>query len=159
MSSAADRHERIGQALTALRVNAAVLLRKAAGQPELQAAAREVERQGAAIDRALRALLGPLPPERPTLRAPLHDWLEKWHDAAGAPGRLDVQPPDLRLSPGLSQTLSRMTHDALALATRPLFVSVKIADDDPAVLCWSATEDGTGLRLAARLPLGAGDRR
>ncbi len=155
MTGTADRHERIGQALTALRVNAAVLLRKAAGQPELQAAAREIGRQGAAIDRALRALLGPLPPEP----APLHDWLEKWHDAAGASGRLCVQPPDLRLSPELSQTLSRMTHDALALASRPLTVSVKIADDDPAVLCWSATEDGTGLQLAARLPLGAGDRR
>ena len=47
----AGLYEEIGQALTALRANAAFLLRKSGGQADLQAAARDVETQGAAIDR------------------------------------------------------------------------------------------------------------
>ena len=105
----AELHERIGQVLTALRANAAYLLRTTADRPELQAAARDVELQGAAIDRDLRALLRCLPPEALVGedRVRLHEIPENWQHSAGRAGAA------LRLPDELSQTLCRMIQDAL----------------------------------------------
>ncbi len=162
----AARHERLGQALAALRANVAFLLRKCVGQPALQAAAQDVETQGAAIDRQLRDLLRQIDPApadaAPSVRvqALLHETLENWHDAAHP--QLRVEPPDLRLPGALGQALCRMTLAALELAAaRPdaggLRVAVLIDSADPLNLCWSAHNDA-GLQLSARLPLGEAGR-
>lgn len=158
----AGLYEEIGQALTALRANAAFLLRKSGGQADLQAAARDVETQGAAIDRRLRVLQHQLPAESveatPAVQPMLHGALENWQDVAGvvSPPILHVEPPALRLPRTMVETLCQLSCQALALSAGgpALRVSVLIDFQDSPHLCWSA-ENGTGLRLTARLPLGA----
>lgn len=157
----AGLYEEIGQALTALRANAAFLLRKS-GEAELQAAARDVETQGAAIDRRLRVLQHQLPADSadaaPAVQPMLHAALENWQDVPGvtAPPVLHVDPPALRLSRTMLETLCQLSCQALALSAGgpALRVSVLIDFQDSPHLCWSA-DNGAGLRLTARLPLGA----
>lgn len=157
----AGLYEEIGQALTALRANAAFLLRKS-GEAELQAAARDVETQGAAIDRRLRVLQHQLPADSadacPAVLPMLHAALENWQDVPGvvSPPVLHVDPPALRLSRTMLETLCQMSRQALALSAGgpALRVSVLIDFQDSPHLCWSA-DNGAGLRLTARLPLGA----
>lgn len=157
----AGLYEEIGQALTALRANAAFLLRKS-GEAELQAAARDVETQGAAIDRRLRVLQHQLPADSadaaPAVQPMLHAALENWQDVPGvvSPPVLHVDPPALRLSRTMLETLCQMSRQALALSAGgpALRVSVLIDFQDSPHLCWSA-DNGAGLRLTARLPLGA----
>ncbi|MCK6372647.1 MAG: hypothetical protein L6Q69_00910 [Zoogloea sp.] len=157
----AGLYEEIGQALTALRANAAFLLRKS-GEAELQAAARDVETQGAAIDRRLRVLQHQLPADSadaaPAVQPMLHAALENWQDVPGvvSPPVLHVDPPALRLSRTMLETLCQLSCQALALSAGgpALRVSVLIDFQDSPHLCWSA-DNGAGLRLTARLPLGA----
>lgn len=157
----AGLYEEIGQALTALRANAAFLLRKS-GEAELQAAARDVETQGAAIDRRLRVLQHQLPADSadaaPAVQPMLHVALENWQDVPGvtAPPVLHVDPPTLRLPRTMLETLCQLSCQALALSAGgpALRVSVLIDFQDSPHLCWSA-DNGAGLRLTARLPLGA----
>lgn len=157
----AGLYEEIGQALTALRANAAFLLRKS-GEAELQAAARDVETQGAAIDRRLRVLQHQLPADSadaaPAVQPMLHAALENWQDVPGvtAPPVLHVDPPTLRLPRTMLETLCQLSCQALALSAGgpALRVSVLIDFQDSPHLCWSA-DNGAGLRLTARLPLGA----
>ncbi len=159
--SVAGLYEEIGQALTALRANAAFLLRKSGGQADLQAAARDVETQGAAIDRRLRVLQHQLPADSadaaPAVQPMLHAALENWQDVPGvvSPPVLHVDPPALRLSPTMLETLCQMSRQALALSAGgpALRVSVLIDFQDSSHLCWSA-DNGAGLQLTARLPLG-----
>lgn len=158
----AGLYEEIGQALTALRANAAFLLRKSGGQADLQAAARDVETQGAAIDRRLRVLQRQLPADsadaRPAVLPMLHAALENWQDVPGvtAPPVLHVEPPTLRLSRTMLETLCQLSCQALALSAGgpALRVSVLIDFQDSPHLCWSA-DNGASLQLSARLPLGA----
>lgn len=157
----AGLYEEIGQALTALRANAAFLLRKS-GEAELQAAARDVETQGAAIDRRLRVLQHQLPADSadaaPAVQPMLHAALENWQDVPGvvSPPVLHVDPPTLRLPRTMLETLCQLSCQALALSAGgpALRVSVLIDFQDSPHLCWSA-DNGAGLRLTARLPLGA----
>lgn len=154
-------HEEIGQALTALRANNAFLLRQTAARPELHAAARDVEIQGAQIARSLHALLHPAPlPEEAAqaLQPQLHELLKSWQDSSrqSARCRLEIRPPHLVLPRDLSLTLCRMIHEALQhiarqALTRPVSLSVRVADDDPAVLRWELASES--LCLAASLPL------
>jgi len=154
-------HEEIGQALTALRANNAFLLRQIAARPELHAAARDVEIQGAQIARSLHALLHPAPlPEEAAqaLQPQLHELLKSWQDSSrqSARCRLEIRPPHLVLPRDLSLTLCRMIHEALQhiarqALTRPVSLSVRVADDDPAVLRWELASES--LCLAASLPL------
>lgn len=154
-------HEEIGQALTALRANNAFLLRQTAARPDLHAAARDVEIQGAQIARSLHALLHPAPlPEEAAqaLQPQLHELLKSWQDSSrqSARCRLEIRPPHLVLPRDLSLTLCRMIHEALQhiarqALTRPVSLSVRVADDDPAVLRWELASES--LCLAASLPL------
>lgn len=154
-------HEEIGQALTALRANNAFLLRQTAARPELHAAARDVEIQGAQIARSLHALLHPAPlPEEAAqaLQPQLHELLKNWQDSSrqSARCRLEIRPPHLVLPRDLSLTLCRMIHEALQhiarqALTRPVSLSVRVADDDPAMLRWELASES--LCLAASLPL------
>jgi len=154
-------HEEIGQALTALRANNAFLLRQTAARPELHAAARDVEIQGAQIARSLHALLHPAPlPEEAAqaLQPQLHELLKSWQDSSrqSARCRLEIRPPHLVLPRDLSLTLCRMIHEALQhiarqALTRPVSLSVRVADDDPAVLRWELASES--LCLAASMPL------
>ena len=154
-------HEEIGQALTALRANNAFLLRQTAARPDLHAAARDVEIQGAQIARSLHALLHPAPlPEEAAqaLQPQLHELLKNWQDSARlfACCRLDVRPAHLVLPRDLSQTLCHMIHEALQhiarqSLTRPVSLSVRVADGDPAMLRWELASES--LCLAASLPL------
>jgi two-component system sensor histidine kinase UhpB len=161
-SGLAGLYEEIGQALTALRANAAFLLRKSGGQADLQAAARDVQAQGAAIDRRLRVLQHRLPAEstdpQPLVQPMLHAALENWQDVAGvvAPPILLVDPSALRLPRTMLETLCQFSTQALALSAGgpALRVSVLIDDRKSTHLCWSA-DNGVGLQLTARLPLGA----
>ena len=154
-------HEEIGQALTALRANNAFVLRQTAARPDLHAAARDVEIQGAQIARSLHALLHPAPlPEEAAqaLQPQLHELLKSWQDSSrqSARCRLEIRPPHLVLPRDLSLTLCRMIHEALQhiarqALTRPVSLSVRVADDDPAVLRWELASES--LCLAASLPL------
>ena len=154
-------HEEIGQALTALRANNAFVLRQTAARPDLHAAARDVEIQGAQIARSLHALLHPAPlPEEAAqaLQPQLHELLKSWQDSSrqSARCRLEVRPAHLVLPRDLSLTLCRMIHEALQhiarqALTRPVSLSVRVADDDPAVLRWELASES--LCLAASLPL------
>jgi len=154
-------HEEIGQALTALRANNAFLLRQTAARPDLHAAARDVEIQGAQIARSLHALLHPAPlPEEAAqaLQPQLHELLKSWQDSSrqSARCRLEIRPPHLVLPRDLSLTLCRMIHEALQhiarqALTRPVSLSVRVADDDPAMLRWELASES--LCLAASLPL------
>ncbi len=154
-------HEEIGQALTALRANNAFLLRQTTARPDLHAAARDVEIQGAQIARSLHALLHPAPlPEEAAqaLQPQLHELLKNWQDSARlfARCRLEVRPAHLVLPRDLSLTLCRMIHEALQhiarqALTRPVSLSVRVADDDPAMLRWELASES--LCLAASLPL------
>lgn len=166
MPAVAELYEEFGQALTALRANAAILLRRAGGQPDLQAAARDVETQSAAIDRRLRALLHALPSEpgsgTPSLTARLHAIRKNWQDGGGRifPVEIHVMPPALRVPHVLADALCQMTHQALVLAAgggadAHLVVSVDADDVPHAGLRWIAA-GADGLRLTAHLPL-AGD--
>jgi len=164
---AAELHEQLGQTLTALRANSAFLLRLTADRSDLHAAARDVEIQGAEIGDGLRALrreLDPLQEHAGALQPLLHDIVKSWQDASGLSGdyRLEVSPADLVLPRDLSHSLCHMTHDALKLFARksvagPVRVSVRVADDDPAVLFWEV--GGVGPGFAARLPLDMEGRR
>ena len=154
-------HEEIGQALTALRANNAFLLRQTAARPDLHAAARDVEIQGAQIARSLHALLHPAPlPEEAAqaLQPQLHELLKSWQDSSrqSARCRLEIRPPHLVLPRDLSLTLCRMIHEALQhiarqALTRPVSLSVRVADDEPAMLRWELASES--LCLAASLPL------
>lgn len=157
----AGLYEEIGQALTALRANAAFLLRKSGGQADIQAAARDVETQGAAIDRRLRVLQHQLPADSadaaPALQPMLHAALENWQDVPGvvSPPVVHVDPPALRLPRIMVETLCELSRQALALSAGgpALRVSVLIDFQVSPHLCWSA-DNGAGLQLTARLPLG-----
>lgn len=158
-------HEEIGQALTALRANNAFVLRQTAARPDLHAAARDVEIQGAQIARSLHALLHPAPlPEEggeegaQALQPQLHELLKNWQDSPRqlVCCRLEVRPAHLVLPRDLSLTLCRMIHAALQhiarqALTRPVSLSVRVADDDPAMLRWELASES--LCLAASLPL------
>lgn len=163
MPAVAELYEEFGQALTALRANAAILLRRAGGQPDLQAAARDVETQSAAIDRRLRALLHALPSEpgsgTPSVAACLHARCKSWQDGGGRifPVEIHVMPPALRVPHVLADALCQMTHQALVLAAgggadAHLVVSVDADDAPHAGLRWTAA-GADGLRLTAHLPL------
>ena len=73
-----------------------------------------------------------------------------------APPVLHVEPPTLRLSRTMLETLCQLSCQALALSAGgpALRVSVLIDFQDSPHLCWSA-DNGAGLQLSARLPLGA----
>ena len=73
-----------------------------------------------------------------------------------APPVLHVEPPTLRLSRTMLETLCQLSCQALALSAGgpTLRVSVLIDFQDSPHLCWSA-DNGAGLQLSARLPLGA----
>lgn len=167
MVAVAELYEEFGQALAALRANAAILLRRAGGQPDLQAAARDVEAQSAAIDRRLRALLHALPDEAGSamsdLGARLHTTYKNWQDGGGRvfPVHIQVQPATLRVPHTIADALCQMTYQALVLAASRsadahLEVVVEADDACHAQLRWRAC-GADGLLLTACLPLaGAG---
>ena len=116
----------------------------------------------AETDRRLRVLQRQLPAEsadaRPAVLPMLHAALENWQDVPGvtAPPVLHVEPPTLRLSRTMLETLCQLSCQALALSAGgpTLRVSVLIDFQDSPHLCWSP-DNGAGLQLSARLPLGA----
>jgi hypothetical protein len=103
-----------------------------------------VEIQGAEIGDGLRARAVNWTRCRkmPAPCRPLHD-IEKLAGCVRSVRRLPTrgEPADLVLPRDLSHSLCHMTHDALKLLARkpvagPVRVSVRVADDDPAVLFW-----------------------
>ena len=94
----------------------------------------------------------------PAVLPMLHAALENWQDVAGvvAPPILLVDPSALRLPRTMLETLCQLSTQALALSAGgpALRVSVLIDDRKSTHLCWSA-DNGVGLQLTARLPLGA----
>ncbi len=157
---AIEVHEHFGQGLTALRANIAYLLRQTAETPRLEATAREMEAQAAAIHREVRALLRRLQPdggnasgqERLSLQILLHELVKSWQDAdvQGVAYRLEVTPEDLRLPREISLIVYRMTQEALANIARHsdatrVDISVRLDPDEPATLCWRVSDDGVGI--------------
>lgn len=153
-------HESLGQELTALRANAAYLIRQSGDNPRFVSAARDVDAQGAAVQRTVRSLLVQLQPTvagRETgkddtlpIRPLLHELVKSWQDVPGQNTRfhLDVTPSNISLPRDLGLSVYRMTQEALSNVHRHAAAStvhVCLSANDGGELCWSVTDDGSGI--------------
>lgn len=174
---ARELHDELGQHLTALRVDAAWLARRLAGQPELTGVAAGMGVQCERIQQALRELLTRLRPlgaegEREPLarlRALLESLVAAWGQSPGQPTRctLDFDAgllgPDAPLPRDLVLTVYRISQEALTNVARHAqagraALRVRFVDTGAQgwVLDWSVEDDGIGLPEAAAWRRGNG---
>ena len=167
---ALELHDEFGQRLTALRVDAAWLQRRLAGEPELAAVAAGMAEQCARIQQEVRALLTRLRPPDPggdgegetvgRLRALLQGLVAAWAQAGDRSTRyaLDFDPGGLADATPLPRALVlavyRISQEALtnvarhaqaATARVRLRLEPGPATDAHATLHWCVEDDGRGL--------------
>lgn len=157
---ARELHDEFGQVLTAMRADAAWLIRQTAEQPEVQAVVRELAAHCERIHGDVRDLLHQLRPQDPRveggavpLQRLLDDLLQSWRDRPGQETRLSLHldPAATRIGDEFALTLYRMTQEALtnamrhACATR---VDVAIRIDAHGALEWRVEDDGIGIDVA-----------
>ncbi len=171
---ARELHDELGQHLTALRVDAAWLLRRVAGAPELQSVAGGMGAQCERIQQELRALLTRLRPlgsaadgEDETvgrLRALLESLVAAWGQSPGQPTRftLAFEPGALADEQALPRelvlTVYRISQEALTNVARHAQArrAVLRVRFDAEALDWSVEDDGRGLPDAAASQRGNG---
>lgn len=158
---ARELHDEFGQVLTAMRADAAWLLRRTATDADVQAVVRDIAAHCARIQGDVRELLRELRPqdidaggEAVPLRRLLGDLVQSWRERPGNAARITV---DLALEDGAignerALALYRMTQEALtntmrhALATR---IDIRIGHDADGVLEWCIEDDGVGIEAGA----------
>lgn len=153
---ARELHDEFGQVLTAMRADAAYLVRKSAHAPMLQIVANDLAGHCARIQDEVRHLLHRLRPHgaQPDGRVAclerlLQDLVRCWRDQPGQSVRLDCEV-DLGgaiLGPDLTLTLYRMTQEALTNVMRHAGAgqaAIRIAATGNAVH-WCVQDDGSGI--------------
>lgn len=154
---ARELHDELGQSLTAMRADAAWLLRRTAGQAELHEVVAEMEQQCARVQQDIRNLLGWLGSgdEAPGSGAvPLAELIEtlvdSWRRRPGqiAAYRLALDVDDGALPQGLALNLYRMTQEALTNVARHAAarnVMISLVARPGAEVRWSVCDDGAGI--------------
>lgn len=166
---ARELHDEFGQQLTATRIDAAVLQRRLAQEPDLLELVQGLAERTARMQQDLRSLLARLVPREAADGGArgLLDMLEElaagWRRPGG--GGLDVRVectladgPE-PLSSALTLALYRMSQEAVTNAARhgaasTVTIAIRAQDDD---VEWQACDDGVGLAdPAAALQRGSG---
>lgn len=159
---ARELHDEFGQVLTAMRADAAWLLRQTEGQAEVQAVTRELAAHCERIQGDVRDLLRELRPQDARfegaavpLRTLLEGLLRGWRDRPGQSTRLalhlDAEAEDI--ADDLALALYRMTQEALTNAMRHAHagtVEVLITRGADDTLEWRVEDDGIGVDDAGR---------
>jgi len=159
---ARELHDEFGQVLTAMRADAAWLLRQTEGQAEVQAVTRELAAHCERIQGDVRDLLRELRPQDARfegaavpLRTLLEGLLRGWRDRPGQSTRLALRldAEAEGIADDLALALYRMTQEALTNAMRharagSIEVAITRGGDD--VLEWRVEDDGIGVDDAAR---------
>ncbi|CAG9182503.1 sensor histidine kinase [Cupriavidus pinatubonensis] len=153
---ARELHDEFGQVLTAMRADAAYLVRKSAHAPMLQIVANDLAGHCARIQDEVRHLLHRLRPHggQPDGRVAclprlLQDLVRGWRGQPGQAVRLDcdVDLGGAVLDPDLTLTLYRMTQEALtnvmrhAGASRASICIVRRGNE----VRWCVEDDGSGI--------------
>ncbi|MDF3837539.1 histidine kinase [Cupriavidus basilensis] len=161
---ARELHDEFGQVLTAMRADAAYLVRKSAHEPVLQLVANDLAGHCARIQHEVRHLLHRLRPHgaQPDGRLAsverlLQDLVQAWRDQPGQQVRVDCEVALGGVVPGpdLVLTLYRMTQEALTNVMRHAgarHVAIHIAATPCGEVRWSVEDDGQGIAdIAAAL--------
>ena len=159
---ARELHDEFGQVLTAMRADAAWLLRQTEGQAEVQAVTRELAAHCERIQGDVRDLLRELRPQDARfegaavpLRTLLEGLLRGWRDRPGQSTRLALRldAEAEGIADDLALALYRMTQEALTNAMRHAragSIEVAITRVGDGVLEWRVEDDGIGVDDAAR---------
>lgn len=165
---ARELHDEFGQVLTAMRADAAWLVRQTEGQVQVQAVVRELAAHCERIQGDVRDLLRDLRPQDPQidgepvpLRRLLEDLLQSWRERPAQTTRLSLTL-DARtgaIGGELALALYRMTQEALTNTMRhaqATHVEVSIASDADSVVEWCVEDDGIGIDATAAIHRGNG---
>lgn len=159
---ARELHDEFGQVLTAMRADAAWLLRQTEGQAEVQAVTRALAAHCERIQGDVRDLLRELRPQDARfegaavpLRTLLEGLLRGWRDRPGQSTRLALRldAEAEGIADDLALALYRMTQEALTNAMRHAragSIEVAITRVGDGVLEWRVEDDGIGVDDAAR---------
>ncbi|MCP3023154.1 histidine kinase [Cupriavidus basilensis] len=155
---ARELHDEFGQVLTAMRADAAYLVRKSAHEPVLQLVANDLAGHCARIQHEVRHLLHRLRPHgvQPDGRLAsverlLQDLVQAWRDQPGQQVQVDYAVALGGVAPGpdLILTLYRMTQEALTNVMRHAGarrVAIRIAATAAGqAVRWSVEDDGQGI--------------
>lgn len=149
---ARELHDEIGQALTALKLEAQVLARQLAGGESARLAAIvSLADRTLAQTRNLSLDLRPPQLDHLGLAATLRDTLQRVAGPAGIAARLVVEPEDIALERGLATAAFRVAQEALTnavrhAAARNLVVELRATRD---TLELAVSDDGRGFELEA----------
>ncbi|WP_354685072.1 histidine kinase [Cupriavidus necator] len=160
---ARELHDEFGQVLTAMRADAAYLVRKSAHAPMLQIVANDLAGHCARIQDEVRHLLHRLRPHggQPdgrlaSLERLLQDLVRSWREQPGQSVRLDceVDLGGAALGPDLTLALYRMTQEALTnvmrhAGARSAAIRIAITGDageaGDGTVRWAVEDDGRGI--------------
>jgi two-component system sensor histidine kinase UhpB len=156
MRIARELHDEFGQALTALRADAAWLGRKVTADPETGAVVAGIAAHCERMHLDIRSLLGRLRPyDRGeggdvSLGRLLEDLVRSWNDRPGQATRfrLDYEPRDMRLPNELALGIYRLTQEALTNSVRhaqATQTSVTLRAHPDGSVDWSVQDDGVGI--------------
>jgi len=161
---ARELHDEFGQVLTAMRADAAYLVRKSAHESMLQLVANDLAGHCARIQSEVHQLLhrlrphGTLPDGRmASVERLLQDLVRSWRDQPGQQVHLDCEIALDATAPGpdLVMTLYRMTQEALTNVMRHAGahrVAVRVCATAHGEVCWCVEDDGRGIAdIAAAL--------
>lgn len=158
---ARELHDEFGQVLTAMRADAAWLLRRTANDADLQVVVSDIAAHCARIQGDVRELLRELRPqefdhgdETVPLRRLLDDLVQSWRERPGNSAHitLDLAIDDGAVGNDRALALYRMTQEALTNAMRhanATRVDIRIGRADGDVLEWMVEDDGTGIDASA----------
>lgn len=121
---ARELHDELGQSLTAIKVDAAYIVREAAGRaPQIIDSARAIDRLSSNIMELIRSMLARLRPhglETVGLRETLHDLVSGWQARVSdrLQCSLEIQGDVDTLAPDLNITVYRLIQECLTNAVR-----------------------------------------
>lgn len=141
---ARELHDELGQSLTAIKVDAAYIVREAAGSsPKIVDSARAIDQLSSNIMELIRSMLARLRPhglETVGLRETLHDLVSGWQARVADRFRCSLQirgDVDV-LAPDLNITVYRLIQECLTNAVRhsrarAMAIDLSISADSPAI--------------------------
>lgn len=158
---ARELHDECGQGLTAMRADAAWLLRKSRDQPELHVVLQGVAQQCEHLHLGIRDLLSDLRVPRARdgdggvpLRRLIEDLLHGWSARPDCTARfaLNYELDASALSEELAIVLYRLTQEALTNVVRHAAadsIEVTLGRDADGAVYWSLADDGIGIDALA----------
>ncbi len=159
---ARDLHDEFGQVLTAMRADAAWLLRKTQSDAAMHRVAADLAAHCERVHHDVRDLLQRLRPAGPNsghetvaLTQMLEDLLQSWRERPeqSIEFSLELDVNDAALHPALAVTIYRMTQEALTNAVRHAdarHVDVSVRSDGLDNLVWRVRDDGNGIESTDR---------